>query len=164
MKSYLISALAVRFNALGLDSFVHQHTHDWLVWEAGAWKPPTKTTLSVASETLKANASRATDSLAIAMERASPRGLILGRAHASDLVINDGTLSGHHLTFHQLPDHSWTVEDAHSKNGTKLDGDQLTPGAPVLLRDATRIDAAHVQLMYYTAEGIASRLKKSLAP
>ncbi len=161
MKSYLISALAVRFGAQGREVFLEQHQHHWLVWEAGAWKPPMKNTVSISREAVRAQAQRAGESLAIALEPND--GLKLGRAPESDLVINDGTLSGHHLTFRQLPSLEWTVEDAHSKNGTRLDGDSLAPGAPVLLRDGTRIDAAHVSLTFYTAEGILRRLKASVA-
>ncbi len=164
MKSYLISALAVRLGAQGRDVFLQQHWHDWLVWEAGAWKPPNKQTVNISRDAIRlASPSRAGESLAVALEP-GPKGLVLGRAHESDLVINDGTLSGHHLTFRQLGDDEWTVEDAHSKNGTRLDGDVLTPGAPVLLRDGTKIDAAHVSLTYYTAEGMLLRLQTLLPP
>ncbi len=164
MKSYLISALAVRFGAQGEAAFLEQHPHDWLVWEAGAWRPPTLQTVSISRESIRnpSVAGRPGESLAIALEPSG--GLVLGRAHESDLVINDGTLSSHHLTFRQVTFQRWTVEDAHSKNGTRLDGDALTPGAPVLLRDATHIDAAHVALTYYTAKGMLLRLKRISPP
>ena len=62
MKSYLISALAVRLGAQGQEVFLEQHSHDWLVWEAGAWKPPNKQTVSVSRDALrKASAGRASE-------------------------------------------------------------------------------------------------------
>ncbi len=163
MKSYLISALAVRFSAQGREAFLEQHPHDWLVWEAGAWKPPSKQTVSVSRESLRAAATRAGESLAVALESLES-GLVLGRAPESDLVINDGTLSGHHLTFRQLADLSWTIEDAHSKNGSRLDGHQLVAGSQVALYDGVHIDAAHVSLTYYTAQGILTRLRNTTTP
>lgn len=163
MKSYLISALAVRYGAQGRVAFLEQHSHDWLVWEAGAWKPPTKKTVSVSREALKAATARAGESLAVALEPAG-HGLVLGRAPESDLVINDGTLSGHHLTFRKLPDLSWTLEDAHSKNGTCLDGVELGAGKQAPLRDGIHIDAAHVSLTYYTAQGMLLRLQNTSTP
>lgn len=164
MKSYLISALVVRFEAQGREVFLRQHPHDWLVWEAGAWKPPTSKTVAVSRDSLHRAANQGAESLAIALE---PRadGLVLGRAAAqADLVINDGRLSGHHLTFRRLPDTRWTVEDAHSKNGTRLDGDVLTPGAPVVLHDGVHIDAANVALTYYTVDGMLRRLSNTSTP
>ncbi len=163
MKSYLISALAVRYGAQGRVAFLEQHPHDWLVWEAGAWKPPSKKTVSVSRESLKAAATRAGESLAVALE-AVPNGLVLGRAPESDLVINDGTLSGHHLTFRQRPDLTWTIEDAASKNGSRLDGLELGAGKQVPLRDGMHIDAAHVSLTYYTAQGMLLRLQNTSTP
>ena len=164
MKSYLISALAVRFGAQGQEAFLEQHSHDWLVWEAGAWKPPNKQTVSVSREALrKVEGGRAGESLAVALEP-TPEGLVLGRAPQSDLVINDGTLSGHHLTFRQLEDDTWSVEDAHSKNGSRLNGVPLEPGLSVLLRDGTHIDAAHVSLTFYTSVGILRRLRNTPTP
>jgi hypothetical protein len=157
VKSYLISALAVRFGTLGREVFLKQHAHDWLVWEAGAWKPPANKTVSVSRDSIRAAANRVSESLAVALEP-DANGLVLGRDPESDLVINDGTLSGHHLTFRRLPTGVWTIEDANSKNGSVLDGERLASGEPSPLRDGVHIAAAHVSLTFYSAEGIIRRL------
>jgi FHA domain len=47
--------------------------------------------------------------------------ITVGRAKNNDVVVNDGRVSKFHAYFRQLGDR-WTVTDANSTNGTKVDG------------------------------------------
>ena len=158
MKSYLLSTLAAQLASAGVEGFRGQHPHDWLVWEPGAWRPPDRTTLVVAAGT--ADAGRAGEALALALEptKAAPGQVTLGRGETCAVTINDGTLSQLHLTFMKTAEGGWTVRDAGSKNGSKLDGIKLEPGQPWPLRSGARIQAAQVAFTFYTPEGLVSRI------
>lgn len=156
MKSWLLSALK-KLAAGGRDALAKQHPGDWLVWEAGNWKAPRAQTLVL--ETVKDAANHAPkggEALTIALPMQTS--ISVGRAPDADISLNDGTLSGHHLTLARLSDGRWTIEDLGSTNGTTVEGLTLKVGDRMPLRNGSVIKAGQVTLSFQTAEGMWKRL------
>lgn len=158
MKSYLLSSLAFRFGSAEAETFARAFPHDWLLWEPGAWKAPASTTHLITPAVTPAP-TKAGEALALALE-ARPDGapLKLGRGAECDAIINDGTLSQVHLVFMKAAD-GWTVRDANSRNGSKLDAVKLEPGKPAGLTNGARLVAAQVAFTFYNSAGMLARLK-----
>lgn len=164
MRSFLISSLVFRYGSAEPGAFERAHPHDWLLWEAGAWKAPATTTLQLADRAPTppppARGSSSGEALALGLElRPGMDQLTLGRGAECDASINDGTLSQLHLLFMRTPAGVWTVRDANSRNGSSVDGVKLEPGRPVELQSGSRIHAAQVQFTYYSPAGMLKRLK-----
>ncbi len=156
MKSWLLSALK-KIASGGREALVKQHPGDWLVWEAGNWKAPRAQTLVL--ETVKdpaAQTPKGAEALTIALP--IQVSISVGRAPDADISLNDGTLSGHHLTLARLSDGRWTIEDLGSTNGTTVEGLTLKVGDRMPLRNGTVIKAGQVTLSFQTAEGMWKRL------
>lgn len=83
----------------------------------------------------------------------------MGRGSECDGVINEGTLSQLHLVF-MRDAHTWTVRDANSRNGSRLDGARLEPGKPVPLSNGARIQAGQLALTFHTSAGLLKRLQE----
>lgn len=159
MKSYLLSSLAFRFGSAEVDTFSRAFPHDWILWEPGAWKAPANTTHLLATGATPAP-SKAGEALALALEpRADGQPLKLGRGAECDAIINDGTLSQVHLVFMRSAKGQWTVRDAGSRNGTKVDNVKLEPGKPVGVANGSRLVAAQVSFTFYNSDGMLARLK-----
>lgn len=154
MKSLMLSTLRAQFASKGFDGFKAAHPHAWLLWEPGTWKPPQKRTMQFAAIRDVTSAGGA-EALALALED-RPQ-LVLGRDPACDLVINDGTLSARHLILTR-DGTGWTVQDAGSSNGSRLQGTALVAHRPHPLVEGARIEAAQVILSYCTPEGLWRRL------
>jgi pSer/pThr/pTyr-binding forkhead associated (FHA) protein len=158
MKSFLLSWLARKHASASLQAFVAEQPGDWLVWEAGPWRPP-----AARRETMAAGPGTrllaAGESLAIALaSRAGGPEVRLGRGPENDLVVDDGTLSRAHLIFHRDPAGLWTVRDAGSRNGTLVEGAPLG-ATPVPLSAGARLEAGAVRLTFYDAGALYLRLK-----
>jgi hypothetical protein len=159
VKSYLLSSLSFRFGSAEGETFFRAFLHDWLLWEPGAWKAPASTTHLLTPSTTPAP-SKAGEALALALEpRPDGAPLKLGRGAECDAIINDGTLSQVHLVFMRSADKVWTVRDANSRNGSKLDGVKLVPGKPGALANGSRLVAAQVAFTFYNSAGMLARLK-----
>lgn len=164
MRSWLISALALKTQASGVEALKRLCPFDWLVWEPGQWRParpnietvmglPQMTPGSIAS----ADVPKEGESLVIALEpRRDKQDVTLGRA-GCDLIIDDRTLSSHHLSF-SFDDHHWSVYDVGSRNGSLVDGRKLGKD-PVRLTAGMRLQAAQVVLTYFTLDTMFARLK-----
>lgn len=61
----------------------------------------------------------------------SARGLLFGRSHDCDVVIESHMVSARQFHILRRRDQRYFVEDLHSKNGTWLNGNLLRPGIPV---------------------------------
>jgi hypothetical protein len=160
MTSVLISALARMHRGADYRHFALAHHHCWIVWEPGAWKPPTKSGETVTSVQLATPPPANGEALALALtvRPGRPAQLTLGRSTTSDIEINDATLSQVHLLFMQGAPGQWTVRDAGSKNGSWLDGQPLNRGEPKALANGARIQAAQVCLTFYEPQGLFTRL------
>jgi hypothetical protein len=159
VRGYLISWLTKHTSAGRLEDFLHERPEDWLVWEAGPWRPTYQ-----ARETLAQDGERsapphgAGESLAIVLEQDSAHPYVsLGRGPDNDLVIDDATLSRLHLLFTRDPS-GWAVRDAGSTNGTTVDGARLGP-EPVTLAPGSKLVAGSVRLTFYDSGGLFLRLK-----
>jgi hypothetical protein len=160
LKSYLISSLTFRFSTTDVEAFKKAHPHDWLLWEPGNWKPPGSTTLVGPGLSTTPTPASTGEALALALEKKKDGGqLTLGRGPECDAVINDGTLSTLHLVFMQSDKGAWTVRDAGSRNGSKVDGLPLAAGQPQELKNGAKITAAGVTFTFYSPAGLLQRLK-----
>lgn len=61
------------------------------------------------------------------------------------LIIPEPEVSGQHAEIRPTPA-GWTIRDSGSTNGTKLNGDRLSPGKEYLLCGGDRIQVAHVDM------------------
>jgi pSer/pThr/pTyr-binding forkhead associated (FHA) protein len=82
----------------------------------------------------------------------------LGRASENDLVIDDGTLSRQHLVLTRDGAGTWSVADAGSSNGSKLNGMKLGK-APTAMEPGARIEAGAVRLTFYDSGSLYLRLR-----
>jgi pSer/pThr/pTyr-binding forkhead associated (FHA) protein len=158
MKSFLVSWLARKHAGATLQAFVAEHPGDWLVWEAGPWRPPAarRETMAAGPGTRLLSAG---ESLAIALaSRSGGPEVRLGRGPENDLVVDDGTLSRAHLVFYRDPAGLWTVRDAGSRNGTLVEGAPLGE-QPVAIASGARIEAGAVRLTFYDARSLYLRLR-----
>ncbi len=158
MKSYLLSALAKQ-SVAGHDPFLAHHRTDWLVWEPGQWKAPRPQTLVLgASRDLEPLPATAKGAEALAIVLADQARVTVGRAPEADVCINDGTLSGLHLSLWKTSSGLWEAEDLGSTNGTTLEGLALRPSVRLALRNGSVLKAGQVVLTFQTAEGLWKRL------
>jgi len=162
MRSWLISALTLKTQAGGVDALKRLCPFDWLVWEPGQWRPA-RANIDTVMGLPKMGAGAAAEepsqgeSLVIALEpKRDKKDVTLGRS-GCDVVIDDRTLSSHHLSFN-FDDHHWWVYDVGSRNGSLIDGRKLGK-EPVRLHAGARLQAAQVVLTYYTLDTMFARLK-----
>ena len=159
MRGYLISWLTKHSSGQHLDDFVRERPEEWLVWEAGPWRPTYQNKDTLAHEGERNSPPHgAGESLAIALEQNPKKPyLSLGRGPDNDIVIDDATLSRLHLLFTKDAS-GWTVRDAGSTNGTTVEGARLGPD-PVALQTGLRIVAGSVRLTFYDSGGLFLRLR-----
>jgi len=159
VRGYLISWLAKHSIGQHLDDFVRERPEEWLVWEAGPWRPTYQNKDTLAHEGERSSPPHgAGESLAIALDLNPKKPyLSLGRGPDNDICIDDATLSRLHLLF--TKEHgAWTVRDAGSTNGTTVEGARLGPD-PVQLQPGVRVVAGSVRLTYYDSGGLYLRLR-----
>jgi len=158
VTSYLFSWLREKFAACEPAAFERLHPHDWLVWEAGRWHPPGRDGRTLASGAIAPPGSG--ESLAIAL-RSDPRRphLTLGRGAENDIVVDDATLSRVHLVLMCPEGGGWTVRDAGSSNGTRLEGALLGAGKPEPLASGSRLQAGSVHFTFLDSAALLERLK-----
>jgi hypothetical protein len=142
-----------------LADFIKAWPEDWLVWEAGPWRPTYQTRETLAQDGLGNNVPHgAGESLAIALEAPRKRDyLSLGRASDNDIVVDDATLSRVHLLLQREP-LGWTARDAGSTNGSSVEGAPLGPDA-VALQPGMRLLAGSVRFTFYDSGGLCLRLR-----
>jgi FHA domain-containing protein len=158
VKSFLLSWLTRKYSGYDLASFQRERPEDWLVWEAGPWRPP-----AAGRETMLAGPGNrlvaAGESLVIALEaRNGGPEVRVGRAPENDIVVDDGTLSRRHLALRRDGAGGWTVEDAGSSNGTSVNGLRIGR-APLRLEPGMRVDAGAVRLTFYDGAALHLRLR-----
>jgi len=159
VRGYLMSWLAKDSNGKTLDAFIRSRPEDWLVWEAGPWRPTYQSRDTLAHDGLLTSVPHgAGESLAIALETPTARPyLSLGRASDNDVVVDDATLSRIHLLL-QRDALGWTVRDAGSTNGSTVEGAPIGPDA-VALQSGMRVLAGSVRFTFYDSGGLYLRLR-----
>jgi pSer/pThr/pTyr-binding forkhead associated (FHA) protein len=158
VKGYLLSWLARQYRESDLKSFLRERPEEWLVWEAGPWRPPSpRRTETVSPADVRVSFASGEP---VAVMLAPPEGgrvVRLGRAGDNDIVIDEATLSRSHLAFARAADH-WLVRDVGSSNGTRVGAVRI--GAdPVPLRPGIVIEAGAARLTFYDAPGLFLRLR-----
>ena len=83
------------------------------------------------------------------------RAIVIGRDAGSDLVLEDGEVSGQHARITPSPDGSATVEDLESTNGTFVNQNELMGPARLDPGDELLVGVSVIQLR--TRQDIASR-------
>ena len=157
MRSYLLSWLAKKYEAADRGAFVRAEPHDWLVWEAGPWRPPAR-----GRDTIQARPGmpglNSGESLAISIEPAAgAKSVTVGRSTENDVVIDDATLSRTHMRLERGEGGRWSAVDLGSSNGTTVDG-VLARGQAVPLTSGSVIEAGTVRLTFYDGDGFFQRM------
>lgn len=158
MRGYLLSWLARRYRDSDLKDFLRERPEEWLVWEAGPWRPPSPRRAETISPSDLSLSVTAGDPMAVVL--APPDGtrvVRLGRAGDNDIVIDEATVSRAHLALARN-EHSWLVRDLGSSNGTRV-GAVRIGSDPVPLRPGTVIEAGAARLTFYDAPGLFLRLR-----
>ena len=161
MKGLLVSQLIRQYSFADIESFRADHPHDWLVWEPGSWRPPSEDQATIYLPLpLGAFGKGRSEPLAYELVPPAEGPLTLGRGAQCDISINDGTLSQQHLVLARLEGGHWSVRDAGSRNGTLLNRLRLPPGQEAELLPGAQLEAAGVNLAYYSPEGMLYRIKR----
>ncbi len=158
MKSFLLATLLPELDLRDAVAFARAYPHPWLLRES---KPRHPAHASGATLLMPKTAVVSEDlALAIALEpaRSGATQVTLGRGHACDVELEEGTLSQLHCVFLKSPE-GWQVEDLGSTNGTWVDGTRLANRQPVAVADGTRIQAAQVLLTFHDSLGLWRRLE-----
>ncbi|MGV3624183.1 MAG: FHA domain-containing protein [Archangium sp.] len=153
VRSFMMSYLATRSVALA-DRFPQQHAGPWLVWEPGEWRPAGSAVTTMVSG--KESEPKAGDALCFQLGGLSKE-IRVGRETACDLVINDATVSRHHVTLHATPV-GWEIE-AMKDTGVVLDGQPLARGQRRVLRWGAALSLGAVRLSLYDDFGFVQRLR-----
>lgn len=158
MKSYLLSWLRKQHAGRKLEDFERELPGPWLVWEAGPWRPPSarRDTL-VAGPNTRLLASGESLAILLVAKDGGPD-VKLGREATNDVVVDDATLSRVHLVFRREAAGGWTVRDAKSRNGTRVDGAPLGDAA-VGVGPGAVVEAGAVRLTFYDAAGLYLRVR-----
>jgi hypothetical protein len=92
---------------------------------------------------------------------AFPMGVTIGRVESNDIIIDDPGLSRFHAWLQQDPKTGgWLLCDADSKNGTQLDGEPVTSGAKVALRDGCVVTLGQASLRFLLPKTLLELLKQ----
>ena len=98
VSSYMLSFLAVR-SATQPGQFSQQYAGPWLVWEPGDWRPAAGTSATLVSNTNKTPGVGD----ALCFQLAAAKQVSVGRDSGCDVVVNDATVSRHHVTLMATP-------------------------------------------------------------
>lgn len=158
MRGYLLTWLARQYRDSDLRTFVREHPQEWLVWEAGPWRPPSRRRETLRTEEVRF-AATAREPIALVLEpRPDGAPVRVGRGADNDLVIDDPTLSRVHLALERDGSARWRVSDLGSTNGTRLGGVRVGR-EPVPLPVAVVLEAGAARLTYCDAPALFLRLR-----
>jgi len=159
LKSFLLSTLLPELDLRDAVAFARAYPHPWLLRESTPGRPAHTSGATLLMPT-PSTVAREGLALAIALEpaRAGASQVTLGRGHACDVELEDGTLSQLHCVFLKGAE-GWRLEDVGSTNGTWVDGLRLAKQQSVPLGDGTRIQAAQVLLTFHHSSGLWRRLE-----
>lgn len=144
------------------DGFGAKHPHDWLIWEAGPWRPAVST-LARDNEATRQPSSAGParpvgeDCLCFALDPVLQT-IHVGRGSSNEIVINDLTEPREHVRLTREGE-LWVVSPADEE--THLNDTRLT--GPTVLRSGARLVAGAVTLTYLSAAGLLERLSESVS-
>lgn len=152
VASYMLSFLAVK-SAAQPGQFPQQYAGPWLVWEPGDWRPAAGTSATLVSQTHKTPGVGD----ALCFQLAGSKQVSVGRDSGCDVVVNDATVSRHHVT---LTATAFGFDLESMKDvGCTVDGLSLRRGERRVLRWGASIGLGNVKLTLFDDFGFASRLK-----
>lgn len=151
--SYLLSFVAIQALRLG-EKTQERFGGAWLVWEPGAWQPPSPGLMATLGPT-GGPPTRPTQTDALCFHLGADGHFRIGRSPENDCVVSDATVSRHHLEVFTRTGH-WWARPVNGRivglNHRPLTGDMLlSPGDKLLLGDVT--------LSFEDAAGLLSRAK-----
>jgi hypothetical protein len=94
------------------------------------------------------------------IERAFADRIFLGRAHSTDIVLRDASVSKSHAWIECDNDGTYFVCDAGSKNGTTRNGTPLEAREPAALEDDDFLVFGDVRAFFCSAQSLYAILKK----
>ena len=155
IRAYMMSFVALQI-ATGRDRFPTRFPHAWLVWEPGAWLVP-KAASQRTQIPLAATQPSQGDALCFELNVAPGGKIVLGRADAHALVINDATFSRDQLVIARLATEGWLVANMPSAQPSTLDGVALSTAA-VRLRSGAELHAGNVKMHFYETFDFVARV------
>ncbi|PZR04930.1 MAG: ABC transporter ATP-binding protein [Archangium gephyra] len=159
--------MPVPLSQLAMKLFVKSHPDappgvPGLVWEAPPAANATEATpWDVTSAGQASSRPTSIDPLIFLVEKGTSTnnpfamGVTVGRVESNDLVVDDGSVSRFHAWLQQ-DDRSgdWSLTDAESKNGTWVDGAQLSARQRVVLKDGATLKFGDVVMRFFLPEAL----------
>lgn len=164
VRAYLLSLLIRQRLALK-EQFGKRYPHAWLVWEPGIWHvPPSAKAQSNAATQLPLTQGpdQPSQGDALCFELAPPPNktkLTVGREPANDIVVNDSTVSRHHLLLQQQGASAWRMAVDEHATVTRYGDRELSPGTEIDLKNGDTLKAGNVILTFYDPDGFLGRLE-----
>lgn len=152
----VLASLASEVADLDEPAFVRKYPDAWLIWENRPGERSTLPQYTMAMGGDGGGKPRSEFEPAAYRLLGAIKELTIGR-NGEGILIKDSTVSDTHLVLKQVPG-GWTVADAGSKNGTKVDGQLLTPETPLELKSGAQIQIGAVKLTFLTAAGLFRRV------
>ena len=152
VSSYMLSFLAVR-SAAQPAQFPQHYAGPWLVWEPGDWRPAAGTSATLVANTHKTPG--AGDALCFQLGQAKQ--VSVGRDSGCDVVVNDATVSRHHVTLMATP-FGFDLESMKDV-GCTVDALSMRRGERRVLRWGASISLGSVKMSLFDDFGFAGRLK-----
>lgn len=140
--SYLLSFLTIQQLRLGVR-FRERYGGAWLVWEPGAWQPPSREVVNTLGASGSTPATRPTPTDALCFWLAEEPGPIrVGRAPENDCVVSDATVSRLHFSLSSQGG-TWRIDVA-SGRVVIVDGKHVTTAQPLAV--GARLQVGNVTL------------------
>lgn len=89
-------------------------------------------------------------------------GITVGRTENNDVALDDNSVSRFHAYFQEDPKKGWQLIDAESRNGTWVDGEQLTGKKPKPVKAGTKLRFGSIDMTVYSPETFLGFLKKKM--
>lgn len=152
--SYLLSFVALQALRLGAR-FSQRHGGVWLVWEPGAWQPPSRSLVNTIGGTGSAPATTPTHTDALCFHLGQEGRVMVGRAPDNDCVVSDATVSRRHLEVF-FNEGAWWAKAAEGRQ-VALNGQVLR--APSRLSPHDKLQLGDVTLTFEDLPGLLSRTR-----
>lgn len=139
--SYLLSYIAIQASRLTDALFHERFGGGWLVWEPGAWQPPSRLLTVTVSPSRAEPPTAPTQTDALCFHLGEGGTVRVGRSPDNDCVVSDATVSRHHCELVHL-DGGWRVRALNDRlvglNHRPIAGEmKLSPHDRLYLGDVT---------------------------